>query len=55
MDTVDAEGMDNARLIAAAPLLLEAAIKVDALGIKSDAHEELRTAIRAATRDGLCS
>lgn len=38
----------NARLIAAAPELLEAAIKVNALSIQSDAHRELRAAISKA-------
>lgn len=51
LDTIDSEGMANARLIAAAPELLAAAIKVNALSIQSDAHKELREAIHKATRD----
>jgi len=36
--------------IAAAPELLAAAIKVNALSIQSDAHKELRAAIAKATQ-----
>ena len=50
LDTIDGEGMANARLIAAAPDLLAAAIKVSALSIQTDAHEELREAIHKAMR-----
>lgn len=39
----------NLMLIAAAPDLLEAAIKVNALSIQTDAHKELRAAIAKAT------
>ena len=52
LDTIDGEGAANARLIAAAPALLEAALMVDALSIQSDAHKALRTAIAMATRNG---
>lgn len=38
----------DAALIAAAPELLAAAIKVNALSIQSDAHKELRDAIAKA-------
>ena len=50
LDCTDAEGMANARLIAAAPELLAAAIKVNAMSIQTDAHKELREAIHKATR-----
>ena len=39
----------DAALIAAAPDLLAAAQKVDALSIQTDAHKELRAAIAKAT------
>lgn len=39
----------NARLIAAAPALLDAAKKVNALSIQTDAHKELRDAFAKAT------
>lgn len=45
------EGGANSLLIAAAPELLEAAMKVNALSIQSDAHKELRAAIAKATGD----
>lgn len=48
---IDEFARANARLIAAAPGLLEAAIKVNALSIQSDAHRELRAAIEKATGD----
>lgn len=38
----------NARLIAAAPELLAAAVKVNALSIQTNAHKELRDAIAKA-------
>ena len=38
----------DARLIAAAPELLAAAMKVNALSIQTDAHKELRAAIAKA-------
>jgi len=40
----------DAALIAAAPELLAAAIKVNALSIQSEAHKELRLAIAKATK-----
>ncbi len=47
--SIDETAKANARLIAAAPELLDAAIKVNALSIQSEAHKELRAAIARAT------
>ena len=46
--SIDETARANARLIAAAPELLAAAIEVNALSIQSDAHKRLRAAIKAA-------